>query len=394
MTSPSKKADDSPKKLSRGRFLRDSAITVSSIALFPSILTSCKKDTLAPVVSPLPVTGGGLGGTQTLTLVELQKAAANLTRMREWLTDLYPLTIEYELAVFELLDSTKNQQPKWSSFIGKVFIDIAAGIAAALGILNGASLAIPAIALLGNILKDWGFGINAPADLAGTFGEFVIGHNRMQFALEQKLSSIVDPKNGYENLRTWVNPIEFNRQSYTLQDLVAAEFPTLGDHYNKLQDDAYTHFKKSIWNLVIMKCCTYSGGQVPYYIDTNVSLGSLADYARGAYRENKGTYIRARDYGKDQNFSHWIVVKYDLGLNGSPLPDKAVAVLFKDDTPEHIINSDGLFNRSYVFQQFSLKKHQFSFHELASWPASFSSDFAKSDDWDFTGGLFPSIITK
>jgi hypothetical protein len=31
----------------------------------------------------------------------------------------------------------------------------------------------------------------------------------------------------------------------------------LGDEYNKLQSDAHTFFKKTLWNLVVMKCCTY-----------------------------------------------------------------------------------------------------------------------------------------
>jgi hypothetical protein len=60
-----------------------------------------------------------------------------------------------------------------------------------------------------------------------------------------------------------------------------------------------------------------------------------------------------------------------------------------DDTPGHIINPDGLFNRSYVFQQFHTTKPDFSGgHELASTP---DRDFADSDEFNFTGGLFPNL---
>jgi hypothetical protein len=48
-----------------------------------------------------------------LTTVDLQQAAANLTRMRTWVTDLYPLCVEYEDAVFHALKSTK-ENPSWT----------------------------------------------------------------------------------------------------------------------------------------------------------------------------------------------------------------------------------------------------------------------------------------
>ncbi|MEO7044618.1 MAG: hypothetical protein ABI091_04875, partial [Ferruginibacter sp.] len=244
MILPSNNRGESPKKFSRGQFLRDSVITASGMALLPSMLSSCKKD----VATPAPGNGGGLGGTETPTPADLEKAAGNLTRMREWISDLYPLTIEYETAVFELLESTKAENSAWSGFLGKVFIDIAASIAAALG--GG-----PAFGLLFAVLKDWAGDTNTPPDLAGTFGEFEIGHNRMQFAMEQQLSHLVDPANNYYNLQNFKFPIIIKNSdntttTYTFKQLVDQDFPGLGDEYNKLQSDAYTQFKKSLWNLV------------------------------------------------------------------------------------------------------------------------------------------------
>ncbi|HLL42237.1 MAG TPA: hypothetical protein VK369_03820, partial [Segetibacter sp.] len=73
---------------------------------------------------------------------------------------------------------------------------------------------------------------------------------------------------------------------------------------------------------------------------------------------------------------------------GYPFPDAASDILFIDDTPGHVINPNGLFNRSYVFQQFSTTKPFFNAHELANTP---DRDFADSDDFNFTGGLFPNL---
>ena len=237
MNFPSNKPGEPYKKYSRGQFLRESVITASGIALLPSILSGCKKYVFDPGSGPGHGYGSGYGAGWggIPTPADLQNAAANLTRMRAWITDLYPLSIEYELAVFELLDSTR-QNENWANFIGNIFIDIAVGIAGAVAVASGGSLAMPAFACFAAFLKDWGLGKETPPDLAGTFGEFAIGHNKMQFEIEQKLSSLVDPANNYNNLLTqWTNVIEFNGKSYTLKDLANSTFPDLGDEYNQLQ---------------------------------------------------------------------------------------------------------------------------------------------------------------
>ncbi len=61
-------------------------------------------------------------------------------------------------------------------------------------------------------------------------------------------------------------------------------------------------------------------------------------------------------------------------------------------TPQgHSINPDGLFHRSYVFQQFATKKPEDfkKAHEISSDRAY--GFFAGSDDWNFTGGMFPQL---
>jgi hypothetical protein len=83
--------------------------------------------------------------------------------------------------------------------------------------------------------------------------------------------------------------------------------------------------------------------------------------------------------------NHFELTWWNLGIGGNAFPDAASHILFMDDTPGHIINPEGLFNRSYVFQQFSTTKPNFNGgHELASTP---DRDFADSDDFNFTGGM-------
>lgn len=396
MTLPSNNSDELSKKFSRGKFLRDSAITASGIILLPSIFSSCKKFVFEPGSGHGhgygSGYGAGLGGVPTLA--DLQNAAANLTRMRAWITELYPLSIEYENAVFLLLDSTK-QNENWANFIGNIFIDIAVGIAGAVAVASGGSLAMPAFACLAAFLKDWGLGKETPPNLAGTFAEFEIGHNKMQFEIEQKLGSLVDPTNNYSNLLTqWANVIEFNGKSYTLKDLANSKFPGLGDEYNLLQAEANTYFKKSLWNLVIMKCCTYYENYHLFNETPHDKPGTFYSFIQNTfYPQNKGVYVRAKWQGEEwDGDDDWTYVYYNLGIGGYPFPDKAAAVLFMDDTPGHIINPDGLFNRSYVFEQFSITKPEFLFDEMASYPNYGTDTNSNNNDWNFTGGLFPRLI--
>lgn len=394
MQNTNPKPEDARNKLSRRNLLRNSAIAATGTMLLPSFLTGCTKmqDIL---VDRIP--GRGFG-TTPLTPLQLQNAADNLVRMRAWYTDLYPLCIEYEEAVFKALGSTK-ENGNWTNFVVSVFIDVAIGLTGGAAIISGATAAMPAFACIYAILKDWGFGKDKPSNLSGEFAAFEFGHSQMQFAIEQKLSHLADPRDNYVNLRLeWQNEIKFNGNTYTIGDLASANFPGLGDEYNKLQAAAYTNFKQSLWNLVIMKCCSYYRN----YSEV-VSLPKV----RGAFRkwaqekfypEHKGNYMRALWVGHTETSFIYDVYYWNLGINGYEFPEAAVNELFIDDVPGHVINPNGLFHRSYVFQQFSKTKPDFSVYYLGlgkvltkELSSDSDDDFAYNSDWNFTGGMFPQL---
>jgi len=388
---------DIHERLSRRSWLCNAAITSTGAVELPSFLTRCTKEPRDDVIVKIP---GGVGGEPAIPLTdfELYSAAQNLTRMRALIVDLYPLCLEYEDAVFKALDSTKDNG-NWAKFVANIFIDIGVGMAAATAIILSSTGAMPAVALLAAILKDWRNNINTPNSLKDEFAHFEIGHNKMQYEIEQKLSHLVDPSNNYSNLKAaWNDTIEFNNKTYTLKELAGAHFPGLGDAYNSLQTAAYNHFRKSLWNLVIMKCCSLYRNYHEYPI-TFPRTGELLAYAKETfYPQNKAVYLRAKfwqvvtEWGEHDTWQ-WQLTYWNLGINGYPFPDAAINELFIDDTPGHIINSKGLFNRSYVFEQFSITKPDFSTygHELANTPGR---DFADSDDWTFTGGCFPELTDQ
>ncbi len=384
-------------KVSRRYLLKNSAIAATGAVLLPSFITSCNKHI------DFPGKGGGGVGDSPFTPAQLQAAAENLTRLRVWVADLYPLTIEYENVVFHALASTK-QNGSWTNFIVDVFIDIAtiliASAAAATGPAGFAG-AVPAIAGLSSFLHDWGIGKDKPDNLDDVFTDFEFGHNVMQFSMEQKLSHLVDPANNYANLQNeWNEDFVFNGKTYTIGDLASSYFPDLGDYYNTLQTAAFTTFKTLLWNLVIMKCCTYKLADrwdVYMYVNHGTNPGNIQDYARQvSYPINKGLYIRGIvNWIEPNDYRYITLVKWSLGIGGEPFPDEACNILFQDDTPGHIINPDGLFARDYVFKQFAVSKPTFFYTDVkyldiggADLPGA---DFQTFSDWTFTGGMFPKL---
>lgn len=329
-----------------------------------------------------------------LTPSELKSAAQNLLHMNAWTQDLYPFCIEYELAVYALLKSGEKPT-NWTDFIIDVFVDIAIGLLEAASVEN--PFAEPAIAILGASIKQWISASERPAVLDGRFAEFALGHNRMQKAISDTLLILADETDNYKNLREgWKGEIEFNGKKYTLKDLANSQFPTLdkGKEYTSLRTVAYDQFKKHLWNVMFIKAgsMTYSA-----YWSIPVFSKTPSKYGRDIhYKDYPATYLRGwyEHVGLRYYFRYWYFT-----FDGRELSTEAAHELFKDDSPQNIINPDGLFNRDYVFKQFHTEKPDFfGYHELRKDASEFPKydnelDFDLPDDFVFTGGDFP-ILTK
>lgn len=393
MRDPIKSPEVILNKVSRRYLLRNSAIAATGAVLLPSFITGCGKDdnnTPAP-----PIIVGGMQYTQD----DLAHAAANLQRLYKWNEDLYQNVNEYESAVFLSLNSTK-ENGNWTNFIVDIFIDIAVGVASAAAFI-GFPPALPAIAGLSAFLHDWGIGKDRPSNLSDTFADFEFGHQQMHEAIETQLNFLMSegPNKDYPNLQAaWKDNIVMNGTTYTLADLANSSFPeigpTSGEEYSKLLNAAITYFQKSLWNLVIIKCCTY------YKYETDITIyqgdtdpASATDYARKTlYKDHPGVYGRgyyiANEPGQWRSIG---IVYWNLGIGGYEFPQSAVDQLFQDDTPGNIIRPAALFTRDYVFKQFYPTKPDFLRDGYMELGYTANVDFSGNDDWDFTGGLFPKL---
>ncbi len=399
MTDPTRNPEDLIRQLSRRTMLRNAVIAATGIALAPPMLTGCYKD----VWSLIPGRDGqGSVANPPLTQAELEIAAGNLNRIRALMNDFYDMNFKYDLTVLEDLSST-IQNPSWTNFLVDIFIDIAVGIASAAAVATGNVAVIPAFAFISAFLHDWGIGKDRPLDLAGVngfFGDYQGAQLKMQTAIDKHFGFLTEVTDNYANLRAaWKDPIVFNDKPYVLADLAKMYFPDKKDHsveYYKIYDPMVLHHQKSVWNLATMRCCQlYRHYSFNVTTDTTPA-GVLLSWARNEfYTKYKGSYVRAElaSYNTEDQTIDWTVYQYDLGIGGNPFPDAASNVLFVDDTPGHIINPNGLFNRSYVFEQFSVTKPALIYgHELGD--DGIGNLNPNADDWTFTGGLFPDLIKK
>ena len=394
MTLPDKNSNELQKKLSRRNMLRSTAIAAAGAIALPSFISGCTKEQWGPVK-------GGIGGTQPwepLTGTEIQRAAQNLKNMGDFIGDLYPFCIEYEVFLYALLKSG-TKPSGWQSFIVDVFINIALGmLGAAAGEIPGAGAAI---AIVADNIKKWASG-DKPGNLDADFSEFVEGHTQMQKAITDKILLLTDvnfPANDYKNLQEgFKGEIDFNGKKYNLRDLALSQFPSKdnGTAFVALRTAAFEQFKKHMWNVMLMK----AGRMTKSYTWTeSAAYNPPTQYARDVHYKDdryKSTYLRGLYdlFWTNFHFSYWY-----FSFDGLELSSDAAKILFKDDSPGNIINPDGMFTRTYVFEQFHAKKPDFSgFHELRkdlSWGYyqgdSFGFD-AAAGPFEFTGGDFPMLI--
>lgn len=383
-------------KLSRRNWLRDAAIATTGAAVLPSFLTSCADHAIPPGL------GEGNPGNGLLTNSELANAAQNLMNMDKWLASVRLNTVRYESIVYATLESG-SLPSDYHSFIGKVLLKILELLieAALAGTPGGAAL-IPVVAaafgLATEFIYEWQKNnATAPPSLEASFASIELAMDAIYKATSDKLNTLADPASNYKNLRdAWQREIEFNGKKYVLKDLATSEFPTEGTTiFVTLRTGAIIRYQQSVWNLMFVKAGQMQVGGSFYKKDETSSNYTPAEYARDEfYRDNKADYLRG--YYKDGYFYYqsW---HFEFG-GGKRLTAAAVNMLFKDDTPEHIINPNGLFNRDFVFKQFHSQKPSFSpYHELrkdaslnkedrnTSW-WGFDGEH-KTDDFDFTGGM-------
>lgn len=335
---------------------------------------------------------------------ELIAAVCSIKNLRGWIVELYEDTSKYETIAFEALNSNV-QTPGWTNFIISSVLDIATGIIDATAVIYGQPLVVVGMTFLSSEIKLWALaGSNRPSTLPDVFVDYALSHLKMQEAMEARLAHYLDPADNYANLRAaWDKTFALQDKTYKVSDLAKPEhaFPGLGDHWTNTKAIAATEFQKRLWNLIIMKTCSFYRNYSKYYVTNAPSSGGnteaeLNDYVRREiYNNYPGVYVRQSMKEVNRPGSGYELTYWNLGINGYEFPKAVCRMLFRDDTPGHVINPDALFPRDYVFKQFSLSKPDLYQNYGTNYNDLLSADGRIYDrDWNFTGGYFPELIAK
>ena len=330
---------------------------------------------------------------------EIKAALQSIANLRDWIKELYEDTAKYEDVAFQALNATV-QTPGWSGFIVDTVINLATGIIDAAAIASGEPLVVPAVGFLSAEIKEW---LNSkggrPSNLTDVFVEYALSHLAMQEAMEKQLAHYLDETNHHANVRAaWNKSFQAQGVAYKVSDLAKPEhaFPGVGDRWTALKETAALEFKKRMWNLIVMKTCSYYRNWSSRF-NTSGKPGSDPDnepaefVRRGLYTDHPGVYARRDFVAKNPQGGLTFMIDYwNLGLNGNEFPKSVCDLLFRDDTVGHIVRPDALFARDYVFKQFSLTKPDFHQGINSNWKEIPDGD----NDWNFTGGYFPELIKR
>lgn len=389
--------------LSRRNWLRNATIGATSAVVLPSLLTGC-----ADHLNPEP---GGLGAEPPLTQAELISASHNLFLMEVFANNLYDTNVKSIQGIYKLLKGDPLTPP--TNFV-ELFIDVFSEITS--GILEAALEAIPGIGAAIAIAAE---GINVWADeerkrarispngLNTTIGTFELNYQNVHKKIKDKLGDLRTSDNNYHNLRENWKDVEFLGKTYSAKQLANANFPSNADQsptvqqFNALLDAANGKFVKYFWNAVIVQCGVLRSSYPFTGINPNKPGGAVG-YARDVIYKTEDqipTYTTGH-YGLVDTvgtgyfeFTNW----YFTFDDGVPLSQAVAEILFKDDTPGHSINTNGLWPRDYVFKQFHREKPEWPRFERDLGTEAVShrnpaDDFGRLlSDYEFTGGMLKSL---
>ncbi|GAB3044124.1 hypothetical protein [Spirosoma pulveris] len=341
---------DTLNQLSRRKWLRDAALAATSIAVAPSMLTSCTDHRIPP--------DGGLGSSEDLDLYK--NAKQNLINMKSFYETLYSRNRQYAIDMYLQIKGGKEPPTDWQNILIDVFVKI--GVALLEIALEEIPFAGAAIGIAYEEIDKWeNDKRGVDHNVETTIGTFLENMKDQFERVDNKLIDLTpNPDNDYKAIRELFKDgkvIHFKQVPYSLNDLGKKDaFP--GD-YSKALTAAEIKFKKSFWESIIKEAGQMVGYGLgawearTYGDDGTAYATALAKLY--SINESRNSYIRGY-YGTADLYHYY---RWVFEFDGKEISDEVAAILFKDDAVGHIINQDAFFFRDEVHKQLHAKKPEF-----------------------------------
>ncbi len=262
-------------------------------------------------------------------------------KMKTWYVSVQLNTSNYETTVWMFLNS--GQKPTdWNPIITSTIFKIFGALFAMLTPPPFGPLVAAAFAIGSDIVNDWETGSKPPPRLDAAYADIAVAIDKMRDAMLLQLNNLADPGNHYYNLRDYFQKkgeggINVGDKNYTLDDLVASNFPKEGtEAFGNIWIAAVIKQKQMIWRLLLTKAGKLNSGGLDLYELKEEPNYTPTEFARDQfYRERKSGYLRGY-YEK----GYYYLRAWYFEVDGKRLTDAAAKELFIDDTPGHIMSLD------------------------------------------------------
>jgi len=293
----------------------------------------------------------------TPTDTELQNATINLNNMIQFNTDLYTYGNGKIITAYSLLSQQDDKD---------------LGLQIGLNLLTSAMEAIGAEAgfagaIAGNFVSSMisSYAENTPISIAGPIASIEERFEQTSLQAGRDLAEICDNPAAYWDQTysgTLITPFVTKVISANVSDLGQPDlFPSKDQStYQDYLIEASYALDQSIWsvllkNFIITAYLPATEYKTKYYSEQDMENNAAGFYGAHPAYYNTWVYEAAK---KDKNDAYW-QTQHNIGTGASSFHDGSLSSdacqhLFIDSYDNVIINSEGLFNRSFVFNSLNI----------------------------------------
>jgi hypothetical protein len=277
---------------------------------------------------------------------EISKVQTNLSNMQTWNDRLYAYGNPKIINAFALLDQSDNQDR---------------GLTDVLNLLDGAFWAIggelgPIGAIGANVMcglvAEWSN--TAPPDMNNAFSSLLSRFEAASLDVDRQLAVYHEDPATY-----WDTTFTAHGETCTLGDLATIDFPSEADPgFYTLLDPAVFALDQTVWSILLNAFCY----NVRWSPDVQIT-GDITSWLQMFYARNLSywcAYYQHQDTGDCGDYTYWNVTEHNVSFgagryNDGHISEGACAYLFIDSTDGTVINSQGLYERAFVFNNLGLR---------------------------------------
>ena len=281
------------------------------------------------------------------TTEEIAKVRRNLSNMQQFNDKVYVYG-NPKIGNCYVLLSQKDDHDKGLAVIQDLLTGGFEAIASELGPVGAFGATV-----LCNVIDGWGN--NPPPDMAATFSSLTSRFMTASKDVDQQLAVYYqDP------VKYWDTVFTYNGQSCKLSDLATIDFPAETDpEFEILLNPAVVGVDQQIWKRNLLDYCY----NVKWQPDAQITV-DIIPWLQMFYDRNKAywcSYYHHQDSGSCGDYSYWNVTEHNLSFGAGmyhdgSISDDACNYLFIDSTDGTVINAQGLYTRSDVFNKLGLRE--------------------------------------